>query len=172
MNKLNLSRVDLNLFVVFAAIYRHGSLTKAATELCLSQPAVSHALARLREQFHDQLFERLGRSMRPTPKAKSIYELVNLGLHHFEASLAQDNVFEPALSNRAFTLAARDLMEVVALPKLMAEMGQEAPHIRLKTVRLPRKDIASQLEIGAIDFAVDVFLPMPENIEQINFGVD
>ena len=69
---MHISRVDLNLFTVFDAIYREGGITPASKRLHLSQPAVSHALARLRELLDDPLFERRGNEMIPTPKARSL----------------------------------------------------------------------------------------------------
>src|ERR1700754_4396243 len=69
---MQLSRVDLNLFTIFDAIYRDGGITPASKRLHLSQPAVSHALARLRELLDDPLFERRGHDMVPTPLARSI----------------------------------------------------------------------------------------------------
>ena len=74
MNKPNLARVDLNLFVVFEAIYAEGGITRAARRLNLSQPALSHALARLRGLFGDALFARHGRAMAPTPLARPLIE--------------------------------------------------------------------------------------------------
>ena len=68
---MQLSRVDLNLFTIFDAIYRDGGITPASRRLHLSQPAVSHALARLRELLDDPLFERRGHDMVPTPLARS-----------------------------------------------------------------------------------------------------
>lgn len=69
---MNLNRIDLNLFAVFDAIYTAGSLTKAADVLCITQPAVSNSLARLREMLNDPLFVRTGHSMTPTPVAQNI----------------------------------------------------------------------------------------------------
>ena len=69
---MNLHRIDLNLFAVFDAIYTAGSLTKAADVLCITQPAVSNSLARLREMLSDPLFVRTGHSMTPTPVAQNI----------------------------------------------------------------------------------------------------
>lgn len=69
------SKFDLNLFNVLVAIYEQGSITAAANQLCLTQPAVSHALGRLRELLDDPLFERQGRRMVPTGVAISCYRM-------------------------------------------------------------------------------------------------
>ena len=72
MHETNLARLDLNLFVVFEAIYREGSISRAARQLNLTQPAVSHALARLRERLDDALFVRRGNQMVPTARARAL----------------------------------------------------------------------------------------------------
>jgi DNA-binding transcriptional LysR family regulator len=63
----HISRMDLNLFVVLEAIYSEGNITRASQKLNLTQPAVSHALARLRDALNDPLFIRQGTQMLPTP---------------------------------------------------------------------------------------------------------
>ena len=172
MQQINLSRVDLNLFVVFDAIYREGNLTRAAQRLHLSQPAVSHALARLRERFDDPLFERAGKGMAPTPLAKSIVERVRQALQELESTLSDGLVFDPAQANRVFTLAARDVMEFTALPPLMVHLQQQAPAIQLRSLRIPRRDMMQQLSSGQIDFAADVLLPVSDDIEHQLLGCE
>lgn len=170
MQNMNLSRVDLNLFVVFDAIYREGNLTRASEQLHLSQPAVSHALARLRERFDDPLFERSGKGMTPTPLAKAIVGRVRAALHDLQSTLSEGLAFDPEQANRVFTLAARDVMEATALPMLMARLQQRAPNIQLRSVRLARRDMVSALSSGHIDFAVDVLLPVGSDIEHQTMG--
>src|SRR4029450_6195356 len=84
---MQLSRVDLNLFTVFDAIYREGGITPASKRLHLSQPAVSHALARLRELLDDPLFERRGNDMVPTAMARSLAATVSGSLGNLERVL-------------------------------------------------------------------------------------
>jgi len=170
MQEINLSRVDLNLFVVFDAIYREGNLTKAAQQLHLSQPAVSHALARLRERFDDPLFERAGKGMAPTPLAKAIVERVRSALQELESTLGEGLAFDPQQTSRIFTLAARDVMEFTALPPLTVHLQRQAPDIQLRSLRVPRRDMIQQLSSGQIDFAADVLLPVSEDIEHQLLG--
>lgn len=170
MQEINLSRVDLNLFVIFEAIYREGNLTRAAQQLHLSQPAVSHALARLRERFDDPLFERAGKGMTPTPLAKAIVQRVRSALQDLESTLGEGLAFDPLESSRVFTLAARDVMEFTALPPLMSHLQCVAPNLRLRSLRTPRRDIVKQLTVGQIDFAIDVLLPINEDIEHSLLG--
>ena len=83
---MQLSRIDLNLFTVFDAIYREGGITPASRRLHLSQPAVSHALGRLRELLNDPLFERRGHEMIPTPLARSLADSIASSLGSLSAT--------------------------------------------------------------------------------------
>src|SRR5262245_54539671 len=105
---MHLSRVDLNLFVVFDAIYAEGGITRAARRLNLSQPAISHALARLREIFDDPLFVRRKRAMSPTPLAKQMVESVRQSLQRFESTLRKVDRFDPKTAVKRFTIGIRD----------------------------------------------------------------
>ena len=92
---MHLSRIDLNLLVVFDAVFTAGSITAACRQLNLSQPAVSHALARLRDVFGAPLFERQGRGIVPTPLARSIAGPVRAALGAMERTFEQAAGFEP-----------------------------------------------------------------------------
>lgn len=170
MHNINLSRVDLNLFVIFDVIYREGSLTRASQLLHLSQPAVSHALARMREQFNDPLFERRGKGMVPTPLAKAMINRVRQALQELEITLSEGMAFDPLQAQRVFTLATRDVTEFIALPTLMQQVQQQAPLVQLRSVRAPRRELESMLTSGSLDFALDVLLPVSEDIEHQLIG--
>src|SRR5215831_14073601 len=88
ISAMHLAKVDLNLFVVFETIYAEGGITRASRRLNLSQPAISHALARLREMFDDPLFVRHGHAMMPTPLARRLVEPVRRALHGLEVTLS------------------------------------------------------------------------------------
>lgn len=161
----SLARMDLNLFVVFDCIYQEGSLTRAAERLHISQPAVSHALARLREHCNDPLFERQGKGVLPTPLAKAMIEPVRQALAQLETTLLPSPSFDPALATRVFSLGARDMMESTTLPKLMAMLERSAPLVQLRTLRVPRKELSHALLAGKIDLAADVLVPVNQEIE-------
>src|ERR1700712_332475 len=122
---MHISRVDLNLFIVFEAIYAEGSVTRASLKLNLTQPAISHALGRLRVMFDDPLFVRQGHLMVSTPLARSIIEPVRQSLRGFEVTLNKLNRFEPASTEKEFTLALRDVLESTVLPPLMVALERE-----------------------------------------------
>ena len=93
---MHIGRVDLNLYVVFDAIYSEGSITRAASKLNLTQPAVSHALSRLREVYQDALFVRRGNRMVPTPQARSMVQSVREALLQLQTTLTSPQAFDPA----------------------------------------------------------------------------
>jgi DNA-binding transcriptional LysR family regulator len=145
-------RLDLNLLVVFDAIYKCRNLTAAGRELGLSQPAVSHALGRLRSTFRDPLFVRLPRGLQPTPLASEIAPAVVQGLAVLRGSLERDT-FEPARSSRIFNIAQGDIAEAVHLPPLLREMRKAAPEVRLHTFEVPGGRLRDALGDGEADFA-------------------
>ena len=99
---MKLNNLDLNLLVIFNAIYTEGSLTKAGELVGITQPAVSSALARLREYFDDQLFIRVGQGVKPTAKIKNIIIHVRDALSILQRNLEKPDSFDPAVSSRKF----------------------------------------------------------------------
>lgn len=167
---MHLSRIDLNLFTVFDAIYREGGITPASKRLHLSQPAVSHALARLREMLDDPLFERHGNAMVPTPKARALAATIGRSLGSLEHMMQSAGQFDPATSERTFTVAVRESTEIHFLPSLTRRMREEAPNVEIAAVRIERRDLEEDLQSGEIDLGVDVGLPLSLDVrrEQIN----
>lgn len=161
---MNLSRVDLNLFVVFEAIYSLGSITAAGRKLNLSQPAVSHALSRLRGLFDDPLFERSSRGMEPTPLARMLIIDVRHALKSMEGTLQRSTHFDPSTAQRRFTVAMGDPFDALLLPLLMERIGPVAPGIEVATVYSDRRRVEPALLEGSLDLAVDLLLQMPPTI--------
>jgi DNA-binding transcriptional LysR family regulator len=169
---MHISRVDLNLFIVFEAIYAEGSVTRASLKLNLTQPAISHALGRLRVMFDDPLFVRQGHLMVSTPLARSIIEPVRQSLRGFEVTLNKLNRFEPASTEKEFTLALRDVLESTVLPPLMVALERDAPHARVAAVQVDRRELESELQAGTLDCAIDVLLPLPSDIRHTRILAD
>lgn len=163
---MHISRTDLNLFVVLDAIYSQGNITRASQTLHLSQPALSHALARLRSMFDDPLFVRQGSAMVPTPFTRSIITQVRQGLHLFEMSLQPDQSFHPQQTERRFHLGLRDVFEATILPRLMQRIAQQAPGISITSVRVDRREIEAGLSSGNLDMVLEVPIPLAGNIHQ------
>lgn len=153
---MQLSKIDLNLFVVFDVIYRERNLTKASEILHITQPAVSNALARLRQTFDDRLFVRQQGQMIPTPLAENIIERVRFALGNLEGALKEHDDFVALESSRRFAFAMNDTSESYLLPKLMARLECEAPNITIESYAIPRQNLAREFSAGQLDFALDV----------------
>lgn len=169
---MQLSRIDLNLFTVFDAIYREGGITPASRRLHLSQPAVSHALGRLRELLNDPLFERRGHEMIPTPLARSLADGIGSSLASLEQLLQRVGHFEPGSAQRCFTIAAREAHELTFLPTLMTRIVREAAHVNIASVRIDRRDLEDDLQSGEIDVALDVALSLSNDVRRERIGAE
>jgi|ERR1700733_446336 DNA-binding transcriptional LysR family regulator len=160
---MHLSQVDLNLFVVLDAIYAEASLTRAGERLHLSQPAVSHALQRLREMFKDELFVRRGSRMVPTPLTLSILPQISGALNNLEGSLQQTR-FDPSITERQFQIGMRGVLEFSLFSELTSRVGTTAPQVGISSVRIDRTHLEDDLISGAIDLAIDIPLPVGQDI--------
>jgi DNA-binding transcriptional LysR family regulator len=162
---VHLSQVDLNLFVVLEAIYREGNLTRAGRQLKLTQPAMSHALKRLREMLKDPLFLREGANMVPTPFSRNMINEVRQALQILEVNLYENRNFDPAHTRRDFQIGFWELMEAGILPALVKVMSQAAPEISMTTARVKRREIEAELASGSLDLALDIPITISDNIK-------
>ncbi|GAA6135368.1 LysR family transcriptional regulator [Oceaniserpentilla sp. 4NH20-0058] len=165
-------KIDLNLFTVFEAIYSEGSLTRAAARLNLTQPAISHALGRLRDRLDDPLFVRHGHKMRPTPLAQNLLPDIQAALAQLNQAIQHTRGFEPAYANKTFTLAMRDVVEARLLPPLVTGLSELGPNISAASVTMDRKNLEAKLASGEWDFAFDVLRPSPASIKQLLIMTD
>ena len=155
---MHIHDLDLNLLRVFDAVHRHRNVSRAAEQLGLSQPATSHALARLRLLLGDALFVRAGAGMRPTPRADQLAQAVTAALLTLEQALFDADVFEPARSQRTFRLHMSDLGEGVFLPALVRAVRRAAPGVRVDSYQFEIGQIGDALDTGRLDFALG-YLP-------------
>ena len=169
---MHISRVDLNLLVVLDTIYTEGGITKAADKLHLTQPAISHALARLRDLFNDPLFERQGHRMVPTALTKRIIDPLRGSLQSLGSLLNDTQSFEPATSTKRFVIGLRDFMESTVMPPLMRTLEREAPGVEVASVRASRRTLEGELAAGTLDLAVDVLLPLSDAVKFTRITVD
>jgi DNA-binding transcriptional LysR family regulator len=144
--------VDLNLLIVFDAIMQDRSLTRAARRLGLSQPATSHALARLRAALDDELFVRTPQGMQPTLQAEQMAEPVREALRLMHAALEPD-VFDPATSTRTFNLLVNNYAARAVVPPLAMRVADQAPHVGLDIKSTGSMDVLDQLDRG-VDVAL------------------
>lgn len=152
---MNLASVDLNLLVVFEALYQTRNVTAAGRRLNRAQPSVSNALARLRILLNDPLFVRSGGGMSPTPRAHQLMPQIQQVLEQIHLALAPPARFDPATAGqRRFTLAAGDYADILLLPTLISRLRQTAPGIDIRVSRLDRRNIYRQLDRGEVDIAL------------------
>ena len=163
---MHLSQVDLNLFVVLEAIYREGNLTRAGRQLKLTQPAMSHALKRLRELLKDPLFIREGANMVPTPFSRNMISEVRQALQILEVNLYENRNFDPAHTRRNFQIGFWELMESMILPPLAKVLTRAAPEISITTLRVKRREIEQELASGTLDLVLDIPITMSDNFRQ------
>lgn len=161
---MHISRIDLNLLVVFDTIYAENSITRASRRLNLSQPAISHSLGRLREMVEDPLFTRNGRVMTPTPLARQMIAPIRQSLQTIEATFTKGTQFAPRTAVKHFTVGMRDALEAAVLGKLMRNIAKSAPRVDISAVKSERRELERELSAGTIDAAVDVLLPLPEEV--------
>lgn len=154
---MNILTFDLNLLRVLDALLRERNVSRAAERLSLSQPAVSNALARLRELLNDPLLVRAGRSMQPTPRALELEIPIRSALQHIAQSLSEGQRFDPASSNQRFRIAMTDYVELICMPRLLQVLAVEAPNIQLDIQPLAPNLPTELLDKGDLDLALGRF---------------
>jgi len=150
MNDIQLDRFDLNLLVTFEVLMLEGSVARAAARLGRTPSAISHALARLREQVGDPLMVKTGGRMQPSPFAKSLLDEVRPILRRIERVITPAEVFEPATSRRVFRVAIPAIAGLIA--NVVERIYAEAPHARLEWIR-PNAEAYPAVAEGVVDIA-------------------
>jgi DNA-binding transcriptional LysR family regulator len=150
---MNWGAFDLNLLIVFDAVMQERSVTRAGSRIGLSQPAMSHALNRLRYMLKDELFVRTPEGMVPTPRAEALAQPLRDALSEMQLAL-EPAAFDPAASDRRFALAVNNYAAVVLAPPLVAAVSAAAPAVRLDLRPSGTLDIADRLDRGDLDLAI------------------
>src|SRR5882672_8723941 len=153
MFDMNWGAFDLNLLIVFDAVMQDRSVTRAGSRIGLSQPAMSHALNRLRHMLKDDLFVRTPEGMVPTPRAEMLARPLRSALGELQLAL-EPAAFDPAASDRRFALAVNNYAAVVLAPPLVAAVTAAAPAVRLDLRPSGTLDVVEQLDRGDLDLAV------------------
>ncbi|GAA0244645.1 MAG: DNA-binding transcriptional LysR family regulator [Marinomonas primoryensis] len=159
LSEIRLSDIDLNLLYVFQVLIEELNVTKAATRLSVSQPAVSRSLSRLRDVFDDPLFIRTSHGLSATAKTQNLAPLLADTLKGLE-SLIQPSEFTPQTSKRRFILSTTDFGTLTVLPKILDQFRQEAPGAILD-VKSWNEDMVTELDQTSIDVAVAVLSKEP-----------
>ncbi|MGF6092308.1 LysR substrate-binding domain-containing protein [Pseudomonas sp. 18173] len=155
MHNINTRTLDLNLLVVFATLWDTQNATRAGERLALSQPAVSHALRRLRERLGDELFVIGRHNLVPTARATELIGPVREALSRLDEVLQGSTPFVPATAQRKFRIASGDFVELLILPRLIQHIAREAPGVMIEVVPLPPNNaLPALLENGEIDLVI------------------
>ncbi len=161
---MNLRRLDLNLLVVFEALVAEASVSRAARRLHLTQPALSHALARLRVAFGDPILVRQGRTMHATPRALVALPEVRVLLAQVGRLFTSGGRFDAALAERTIHIGVSDYAALAVLPKVLPRIRREAPSLRFVMHHAGRHDAPALIRSGAMDLALGVFGHMTADI--------
>ena len=151
---------------VFNAVYRLGSVSKAALHLGIPQPTLSRWLTQLRQQFDDPLFVRTRNGLEPTSVAVQIAPGIAEIVAIYRTRVLIGAAFEPARSTRNFRIAASDFGHIEFLPRIYNAIRQEAPAIQLTAVPLGQRDLIDDLEAGKVDIAIGGFPHLLTGVRQ------
>lgn len=165
MKSINLAAIDLNLLVAFEALLEQHSVTKAAEQIRIGQPAMSASLNRLRALFEDELFVRLGQQMQPTLKAQALAPGILVALQQIRQTITSSAAFDPVSSNRTFAIGSSDYTSFILVPLLLEFSYQIASSLNFQMIGFEKDDVGDLLEQGAIDVALGVFPNPPRQTQ-------
>lgn len=154
IDSIDLGRFDLNLLVHLDALLSERSVTRAAGRVGLSQSAMSHNLARLRDLFGDELLTRGPEGLRLTPRAMALVEPVRTALMQVQTIVSRDGAFDPATAERTFRVGLPDSMEVLIVPALLAYLREAAPGIHLRLQNIESSQLLNDLDLDHMDLAI------------------
>ncbi len=152
----NFRTLDLNLMRLFDELMAERHLTRAASNLSMTQPAASNALRRLRDALGDELVVRSGQGVEPTPFALSLWPSVRSALEQLRAAVAPQR-FDPAIAQQSFLLTMADSTATMLIPPLLKLIERQAPGVNLRVLPLTTRDPRDFLEANSIDAAIGYF---------------
>ncbi|MCB1632789.1 MAG: LysR family transcriptional regulator, partial [Pseudomonadales bacterium] len=168
---MNIERIDLNLLVYLDVLLRERNVTRAASYLGITQPAMSNGLRRLREVFDDPLLVRTSEGMTPTERAMDLQPVVRSVLSAVERAIQPRKPFDPAQSTRVFRIMASDYAESTLIPAVLARLRHEAPSVALD-IMTPSDVSYLNVEQGKVDMVINRFDSMPQSFHQTTVWQD
>lgn len=165
-------QLDFNLLKVFEALYLERNMTTVAKRLFISPSAVSHAVKRLRVALNDELFVRQGMLMQPTSVCARLAPPLIDTLNQLRSVLQTAGEFEPNAAQQTFKIAMPEALEPLLLPQIRHHMLQQAPHVKLISMRLERHEMSRQLSAKIVDAAIDIALPLKHPIKHFMLSSD
>jgi DNA-binding transcriptional LysR family regulator len=154
---MDLTKVDINLLVVFDMIFRKRSVTEAGQQIGLSQSSVSYSLAKLRKMFNDPLFVKTPKGMLPTPLAEKLSIPIASVLSTLSNDIFQYTRFDPVTTDRTFKICMSDIGEIAFLPYLVHRFKVVAPNANIKSIDTTKDSVKDMLESGNADLALGYF---------------
>ena len=158
---MNIKNFDLNLLVVFQALFEEKNVTKASKKVGITQPAMSNALNRLRYLVNDELFIRGPKGMRPTPRANELSLPINSALNNLELSLSSIN-FNPLTTKKNYRISMSDDVAPLLIPNISKFLETKSPNSSLQISHEQGFDALNLLDNNEIDFAVGRFETIPK----------
>jgi DNA-binding transcriptional LysR family regulator len=162
---MKLSGIDANLLAALDALLREKSVTRAAKQLGVGQPALSHSLSRLRDHFKDELLVLKGRNYVLTDKAEKLVGAVGNATRALSQVFEEQPTFDAATSSSRFVVACSDLFGILVIPELLRTLRREAEHVEVELRAVVATSKESILD-GGVDLALGVFEDLPSSINQ------
>jgi len=169
---MQLSAIDLNLMPLLHALFQERTIQAAAKRVALSPSAFSHALGRARQTLGDPIAVKVGRHLQLTERGRQLRDLVAVAISSADAVFAPPRPFTPAQLERPFQVAMGDHLQLILLPKVLAQVRRQAPRMQLlvRTVG-PGADLA-EVASGDLDLAIAVFMERPPGIQHVDLMED
>jgi LysR family transcriptional regulator, mexEF-oprN operon transcriptional activator len=161
MPDIDLRNFDLNLLKALDVLDRERSVTEAAKRLNIGQPAMSHALARLRQVFDDKLFVRSGTGVKPTDRALELIEPLRVALAQIDATLLAQAAPDPKASTRRHKIGMTDVVASAVTSRLCKALAGHAPQASLAILNADRTNALTMLDRGELDLAIGLFPTIP-----------
>ena len=168
---MNLNKIDLNLLVYLDVLLRERNVTRSASLLGITQPAMSNGLRRLREALNDPLLVRTSEGMVPTERAQSLQPVLRGILSSVEEVVEQSSEFNASSSDRVFRIMTSDYGEASLITRVLARLRQEAPDVVLD-ILTPSDMSFLEVEQGQVDLVLNRFDTMPQSFQQVTLWID
>ncbi|WP_296059804.1 LysR family transcriptional regulator [uncultured Amphritea sp.] len=168
---MKLDQIDLNLLVYLDVLLRERNVTRSASLLGITQPAMSNGLRRLRETLGDPLLVRTSEGMAPTERAQTLQPLLRQILSSLEQVIEPSSAFDASTSDRVFRIMTSDYGESTLLPRLLKRLRKQAPNIVLD-IMTPSDMSFAEVEQGLVDLVINRFDTMPQSFHQKSLWTD
>ncbi|NMP31011.1 LysR family transcriptional regulator [Thalassotalea sp. M1531] len=162
---MNISKIDLNLLIYLDVLLREKNVTRAASQLNITQPAMSNGLKRLRTLFNDPILVRTSDGMVPTERARALSPVIRKILLELEEALQGEEDFNQENSQRVFRIMASDYAASTLIPKLLKRINKIAPNVTMD-IMTPSDVNFHDVEAGKIDMAINRFDELPQSFHQ------